>query len=150
MLDQLEVTGTHSFVSECSDRNGGFCAEVAKATLKQLRETEKALLKGNPNYLSLKKERDLGELYPMEAAGIRYDQLGHGCLCVLEHHPKWKAHALKHHLQEKSLARIGSWQAREWLGWDGAPAEIEIGFANRFFYGDVEMSNALCNAYGFK
>jgi hypothetical protein len=153
LLDRLEVTAIYSFITENSSKHDKFQVETAKLALTQLWQTERTLLNSVPDYISLLKERDLGEMHATEAIGIRYDQLGHCCLCVLEQYPKWKAHALEHQYQEvQTLANIGSWQARNWLEIKSKnqASETESDFANRFFFGDIEMSKALCDAYGFK
>ena len=82
---------------------------------------------------------------------ITYDNLGHAALCLLHRFPKWKAYALENHRPlVETLARMGSWSAREMLGipkeakYDAA-TDAEL--ANRFFLGNEATLQALRAGY---
>ena len=152
-LDRIENLAVHRFVKQTAPEQGTFRIEAAKLELRTLWQFEKAILASVPDYPALLRERDLGEIHPTEAAAVRYDNLGHGALCVLERNPEWRARALADHYAEvEALAALGSWQAREWLGLDteNSPKATEQSIADRFFLGDVQMSTALRDGYGWR
>ena len=80
-------------------------------------KVEAAILEGVSSYPELSRERDLGEVHPTEGTDVVYDSLGHGILCIVNHHADWKSYILKHHRQDvQTLAMIGSCKHVSGLG----------------------------------
>lgn len=151
-LDQLEALALQRFVTTSTSERQRFLIETAQVELSQLWQLERSLLSSVSDYRALLEERNLGELYPTEATGVGYDNLGHSCLCILDRMPEWRSYTLEQHRAEvEQLAAIGSWQARAWIGMsrDDCTRASETELADRFFYGNAEIANALRNAYGF-
>jgi len=152
-FDSVEAIATHQFVSKYKDRNGTFLLESAKLELKHLWDFERRLLSSVENYQAVLRELDLGECHPTEACGVRYDQLGHYSLCMLDRFPKWRTYTLtEHHSEVECIASLGSWKAREWLVKSAADVLLapDQVFADRFFFGNLELATALRDAYGFR
>jgi len=152
-LDTLEILSVVRFVLLMQSKNGPFKLESAKLELRQLWERERSLLATVPDYPGLLRERGLGELHPTEASGMRYDNLGHGALAMIDKFPRWRAYVLQSHRPElETLASLGSWQAREYLGLDVRDVTLADNqvFADRFFWGDLSTAIALRNAYGYR
>ena len=153
MLDGLVNTSVIRLVRECSDSRGVPKPRSIEQRLRELWTVELALLESVQNYQELLHDRDMGEVYLTEATDVAYDSLGHSVLCVINHHATWKAYALEHHRNDvRTLACIGSWQAKKWLGHESdatfqRPSDQEM--AERFFLGDVETFLGLKNAYRF-
>lgn len=154
VLNSMHMTVTAQFVRRHQDKNEALLVESALLDLKQSWALERRLLTSMPNYRQLLKERDIGELGMTEASCVSYDNVGHGCLCAIDSVPRWKAYTLANHAQKiETLARLGSWQAREWLGWkkDGdIPRPSDQDVADRFFFGDIVMFQAIRDGYQFK
>jgi len=151
LMDVSAMTATHQFVVGCRNERGEFKTEVAKLQLRDMWKIEQALLKANPNYPKLRKERDLGDMRITEASDVTYDNLGHGALCLLHPFPRWTAYALQEHRALiETLASMGSWKARELLGIPREASVTRAGnaeLAARFFFGDVATVEALRAGY---
>jgi Type I restriction enzyme R protein N terminus (HSDR_N) len=152
-LDNLSDMATEKFIASNSDKNGRFNTAAAKLELVKTWNSELMLLRMTDNYPALLKQKDFGEVYPTEATGVRYDSLGHGALCLLDGFPKWKEHVISNLKPElDALVSLGSWQAREWLGLNAddiiLPTEQE--YAERFFFGDVQLSAQLRDVYMYR
>jgi hypothetical protein len=152
LLDPLEVMATTQFVRRHTERTE-FLLSAAQFELRALWEREIAALQKVPNYRALAEARCGGEVNETEASAIAYDSLGHKALCVLEQYPTWKAWTLQHHGKlVQDLAELGSWQARNWLGWDPNathPPASDATLALRFFFGDKNIVRALREGYGW-
>ena len=152
-LDKLVEIYIARLVRKCSDHQGRPRPRLLETQLREIWEVEAAILEGVPSYRELCRERDLGEVHPAEGTDVVYDSLGHGILCIVNHHADWKSYILKHHSQDvQTLAMIGSWQAREWLGYGmdvSIPRPTDRVMADRFFLGDVQMYRRLREAYKF-
>lgn len=153
-IDSSSIAATNLFVKECSDIRRRFYSEIAKSKLRSIWLDEIRILADNPNYLKLRAERDLGELFPTEACNVVYDYLGHCCLCAIEQFPVWKQYTIQNHNKEiNMLAMLGSWQAKTWLGMDlmkEMPKAEDKLVADRFFFGDLGIFGALSRGYGYK
>lgn len=153
MLDELVEIYVARLVQECSDPQGRPRPRMLETHLRETWKVEAAILEAVSSYPELCRERDLGEIHPTEGTDVVYDSLGHGILCIVNHHADWKSYILKHHSQDvQTLAMIGSWQAREWLGlgMDASyPRSTDRAMADRFFLGDEQMYRRLKAAYGF-
>ena len=151
-LDNIAITSVARLVRECSDDRGCPQPRLIETQLRDIWKAELSILKAVPSYRELLQERNLGEIFPTEATDVVYDRLGHGILCIADHYPVWKSYILEHHLHDvETLARIGSWQARKWLGDEtenSYPRATDQAMADRFFLGDFEMYNRLRLAYG--
>ena len=151
-LDSITNVSVARLVRECSDDQGHPLPRLIEARLRKIWALELEILEAVPSYRELLKERNLGECHPTEATDVAYDNLGHGILCIANHHPIWKKYILEHHLHDvRTLAQICSWQAREWLGLergDSYPRPTDETMADRFFLGDIEMYHRLRTAYG--
>lgn len=151
MLESGVLGVTYQFAASCKDEQGWFKTESAKLHLKGIWNTEKEILEKIGNYPKLNAERNIGDSYSTESVSVTYDYIGHLILCTLAYWPKWKDYILKEHESEvRSLARFGSWRARELLDLDKTqpylrPSDEEI--ALRFFFGDVTMMRALRSGY---
>ncbi len=151
-LDGASNVAVARLVRECSDNQGRPQPGLIETRLREIWKGESVILEAIPSYRELLRERALDEIHPTEATGVVYDSLGHGILCIADHHPVWKSHILKHHhLEVETLAKIGSWQARKWLGHN--PEEsythpTDEAMADRFFLGDLEMFRRLKSLYG--
>ena len=152
-LDSASDVAIARLVRECSDNQGHPRPELVKARLREIWKVESGILEAIPSYRELLRERALGEIHHTEATGVVYDSLGHGILCIADHHTVWKSHILKHHrLDVETLAKIGSWQARKWLGYNpegSYPRPTDEAMADRFFLGDLEMYRRLKSLYGY-
>jgi hypothetical protein len=154
-LDRLCMFATAKFVRDYSNENRTFKENLAKQTLKGMWGFEEKVLSNMPNYRQLLKECDFGEVYPTEASGVVYDNLGHLCLCLISGNAKWKTFVLNnHHTEIQTLANMGSWSAREFLGENiQTPSSRQIdkqSLADRFYFGDVEIFEKIANAYGYQ
>ena len=152
-LDGASDVAVARLVRECSDNQGRPRPGLIETRLREIWKVESGILEAIPSYRELLRERALGEIHPTEATGVVYDSLGHGILCIADHHPVWKSHILKHHrLDVETLAKIGSWQARKWLGYNpegSYPRPTDEAMADRFFLGDLEMYRRLKSLYGY-
>jgi hypothetical protein len=139
-LDSLTMMSTRDFVKNFYQENKTN-NNLAKQRLQELWQFEKDLLIKYPNYPELLKESNLDEVHPTEWNTIRYDNLGHCALCVIKNHPYWKTYILENHeLEIKTLYKIGSWAARDLLGYDrdekiNENADDDL-LAERFFFGN--------------
>src|SRR5262249_46072676 len=97
LMDVSAMTATHRFVASCWGERGEFKTEVAKLQLRDIWKIECSLLKANPNYPKLRKERNLGDMRATESSNVTYDYLGHFALCLLHPFPRWTAYALQEH-----------------------------------------------------
>lgn len=148
--ERIERMSNERFVDAMMDEKQRFRSASARDELKRLWRSEITLLDSVDNYRELLRERDLGETFPTETAAVRYDQLGHGCLCMLDEFETWKAHAIANYADEiETLARLGSWQARQWIGMPrDEPVQVtEQEYATRFFLNDSEISEQLGRSY---
>ena len=117
MLDGWANVEVARIVRECSDSHGRPLPRSVEIRLRDIWRIESSILSTAQSYMDLLKERDMGEIYPTEATDVVYDSLGQGILCIVDHHTAWKNYVLEHHRDDvETLARIGSRQAREWLG----------------------------------
>ena len=69
---------------------------------------------------------------------------------MLDEFETWKAHAIANYADEiETLARLGSWQARQWIGMPrDEPVQVtEQEYATRFFLNDSEISEQLGRSY---
>jgi hypothetical protein len=154
ILDRDTLITTEKFVRVHSDSdNNKFKVNLAKQQLRELWLFEKTILESIQNYKQLRSERYLDqEIYPTEASCVVYDNLGHGCLCVLENFPKWKEYILSKHAKEiLQLAHIGSWAAKELIDKNNLSiTDFEpINLADYFFFGDEDIFNSLKKHYGW-
>jgi hypothetical protein len=153
-LDKTTLLTASRFVRDCQDENRKFLTNSGRNRLTDLWNIEKTLLAGIPNYLQLRSERDLGEIFPTEACNVVYDCLGHNCLCAINLFTCWKEFTMaNHHTEVDKLAALGSWQAKELLGLEvGAdlPKLDDQAMADRFFFGDVGTFLTLRAAYGYR
>lgn len=152
-LDNIVRIMTSNFILSNSDERGNFLLTSAKHRLQQMWQNEVHLLQSTENYAALLREQNLNEAYPTEAAAVCYDMLGHQTLCVINRFPKWKEHVLNTlRLDLDTLVSFGSWQARDWLGIDAAqiirPTEKE--YADRFFFGNLDLAHKLRDLYNFR
>jgi hypothetical protein len=149
------MTSTVRMIQDCSDNRGNFHPHVACTRVKEIWTLERQILRAEPNYPKLMRERGFGQIFPAESTFVSFDPLGHLCLCILEREPQWKEYAMQHHgANVDFLAALGSWQALEWLGLDPAkpmtlPQPAPELYADRFFMGDLEISNELRRGYGY-
>ena len=152
-LDGLANVSVARLVRECSDDQGRPLPRLIETRLREIWTVELEILEAVPSYRELLLERNLGEVHPTEATDVVYDSLGHGILCIVDHHPDWKSYILEHHFRDvETLAQIGSWQAQEWLGHNPGgsyPRPTDEALADRFFLGDLEMCRRLRTAYGY-
>jgi ABC-type transporter Mla MlaB component len=155
-IDSASLMVVLQFIRQCQPEGKDFKVAIAKSRLRGLWETERSLLAKAIHYRDLRNERNLGEIFPAESMAVSWDYIGHASLCVLDRFPEWKAYALSQHRTEiEQIARMGSWQARQWLEWPkpepNQPTEEEIfptkEAADRFFFGDREMQSSLMLAY---
>lgn len=104
-----------------------FNSYKAKAEFLKLLEAEQTLLSKFPDYKKLRSEADTGELYPTDISCIRYDNLGHGALCILKDDKRWCEYVLSNHKNlVLELARLGSWSAEKMLGEDSSLEFLDI------------------------
>lgn len=152
-LDELVEIYIARLVRECSDHQGRPRPRLLETHLRETWKVEANILEAVSFYPELCRERELGEVCPTEGNDVVYDSLGHGILCIVNHHADWKSYVLKQHGHDvETLAMIGSWQARKWLGlgMDGScPRPTDRAMADRFFLGDEEMYHRLKAAYEF-
>ena len=153
MLDGWANVEVARIVRECSDSHGRPLPRSVEIRLRDIWRIESSILSTAQSYMDLLKERDMGEIYPTEATDVVYGSLGQGILCIVDHHTAWKNYVLEHHRDDvETLARIGSRQAREWLGLGIETPCLPLcdqHMADRFFLGDLAMFRGLKNAYGF-
>jgi len=148
--ERIERIGNTHFVEKMLSGPNGFRSASAREELRCAWRGEIQLLNSVDNYRELLRERDFGETYPTESAAVRYDQLGHGCLCMLDEFESWKAQALACYADAvESLAHLGSWQARRWIGMsrDETVTMSEEVYADRFFLGDRDIFEQLSMHY---
>ena len=152
-LDDLEIVSGARLVRECTDRHGRLGLRWIEARLRENWKAELSILEAIPSYRELVDEKGLEEVFPTEAIDVVYDSLGHGALCIADYHPVWKSYILEHHLNDvETLARIGSWEARKWIGRETEDSYLRLTdetMADRFFLGDVEVYQRLRLAYGY-
>lgn len=146
-LDGLSLQATAAFVREYStDR--GFKENLAAKAIKDMYMLEADLINSTPNYQQLLKEYDFGEICLTEMLGVRYDNLGHSCLCVVKNYSKWESYVLENHVKEvRELSFIGSWAAKEVLVDDSLSVEGKGLLANRFFFGDAKLFDKVSKLY---
>ena len=152
-LDSITNASVARLVRECSDDQGRPLPRLIEARLRETWALELEILEAVPSYRELLQERNLGECHPTEATDVAYDSLGHGILCIADHHPVWKNYILERHFHDvETLAQIGSWQAHQWLEHEtegSHPRPTDVSMANRFFLGDLEMYHRLRAGYGY-
>lgn len=151
-IDSMTINATSDFVAEFSAENRMFKVGLAKLKLAELWELESSILSGVSNYDGLLRERDYGEIFPTEASSVVYDNLGHGCLCVVKESEKWKSYVITNHFKDLiELVGMGSWSAREIVG-DAFELPVDDGrvskVSERFFWGDIERLKSLAGHYG--
>ncbi|MCP4348000.1 MAG: hypothetical protein GY795_21050 [Desulfobacterales bacterium] len=154
-LDRLSVLSTAEFVRKFSKKdNQIFNKHLAKQDLKEMWNFEYTILKTFPSYFQLLKECNFNEIHPTEESGVRYDNLGHNCLCIIGNHEKWKNYILNNHLIEvETLSNIGSWAARKLLKENNikSSSSNKIDYhqllVDRFFFGDKEMFEKILTVY---
>ncbi|MDE0171915.1 MAG: type I restriction enzyme HsdR N-terminal domain-containing protein [Defluviicoccus sp.] len=153
MLDGYANVAVARLVRECLDSHGLPQRRTLESRLREIWKVEAAILESEKSYQELLRERDMGEIFPTEGTDVVYDSLGHGVLCMMDGHETWKNYVLEHHRQDVvTLARIGSWQAKAWLGLDvesSCPRLSDQEMADRFFLGDVTMYRRLKTGYGY-
>ncbi len=154
LLDRVEVVATANFVGMLKDKNGRFNEVAGLQGLRSLWKAEEEIIRGVPDFKRVRKEMHFGEVFPTEGNGTCYDQLGHTALCILDRNAEWKAWTMDNLADEvRTLASFGSWQARKWLGLDDeslvAPPTRQEN-ADRFFFGDIQISEALRVGYGWQ
>ena len=153
MLDGHANYAVARLVRECSDGMGRPRPRTIELRLRELWTTESIILESVQSYQELLEERAMGEIHPTEGTDVVYDSLGHGVLCIMDYHEKWKNYVLGCHRGDvEVLARLGSWQARKWLGFDvesSCPSLRDQQIADRFFLGDVKIFRRLRAGYGF-
>ena len=145
-INSRSITISSRLIASFKNDDGTLQVETGKSKLRELWDLDAQLIQSAPpNYLTLLKERGLGETYPSESIDVTIDYLGHLSLCLLESLPVWKAYAIENHRNEIAiLAQFGSWQAKKWLDPDllaSAPTEQEL--AERFFFGDIGTQRSL-------
>ena len=153
--DRLCMLATSKFVKDFSKENRTFNENLAKQVLQTMWSFEEKVLSAIPNYRQLLKECNFGEVHPTEASGVVYDNLGHGCLCLISSNAEWKSYVLNNHYADvETLANIGSWSARQLLGESiNTPSPRKIDnqlLAYRFFLGDIATFQKIANAYGYR
>jgi Type I restriction enzyme R protein N terminus (HSDR_N) len=149
-LDNIVRLASQRFIDEHRDDRGRLRVESARHALRLIWQEEIRLLEMVPYYPRLLRERDLGELHPTESANVRYDNLGHGALCVIDRFPKWKGHILAQLRPELDrMVEFGSWQARAWLDIDSSagPLASDAICGERFFFGDDTLPARLAALY---
>jgi hypothetical protein len=156
MLDEAQYHATARFCQDCTDERENFKFDLAKKKLKDLWREEQQLLGDGKEYRLALKAENLGEILPTEASWVVYDSLGHACLCVIAHYPKWVDFVMEHHRTDvERIARHGSWQAREFLGIDinvntSYPSISLIECTTHFFDGDLQLCHSLIKGYGYE
>ena len=137
MLDGQAIAAVARLVRECSDSQGRPLPRTVEIQLRDIWRAESSILGSVQCYPELLKERDMGEIHPTEGTDIVYDSLGHGILCIVDRHKSWKDYMLDHHRDDvETLTRLGSWQARKWLGLEIESSCPRLGdqhMADRFF-----------------
>ncbi len=151
MLDGQANYGIARLVRACSNDHGRPRARIIESQLREIWKTEASILDSVQPYPELLEQRDMGEIHPTEATDVVYDSLGHGVLCMMDCHSAWKDHVICHHRGDvETLARLGSWQAKAWLGIESTcPRPCDQEMADRFFLGDVTMFRRLRAGYGY-
>ncbi|WP_104403518.1 hypothetical protein [Vibrio penaeicida] len=150
-LDFLPLHATTRFVKQFSKEKNVFKSALAKHHLNELWSFEGAIFKKYPNYLELMKERDYGELHPTEVIDIVYDDLAHGCLCIVEKYPKWKKYVREHHYDlVADSSALGSWSAGKIVGNVTKEKDyLDSIRVQRFFFGDATNYRELSKQYGY-
>lgn len=153
--DKLCLSATSKFVKDFSKENRPFNENLAKQALQEMWGFEENILSNMSNYRQLLKECNFDELSPTEVSGVVYDNLGHGCLCLISSNAEWKRYVLNNHCADvETLANMGSWSARELLGESSKtqPArKIDNQLlADRFFFGDIAIFKKIATAYGYE
>lgn len=149
-LDSIARLASQRFIDEHRDDQDRLRVESARHALRLIWHEEIRLLEALPYYPRLLRERDLGELHPTESASVRFDNLGHGALCVIDRFPKWKDHTLAQLRPEcDRMAELGSWQARAWLDIDFSadPLVSDALCGERFFFGDHTIPARIAALY---
>lgn len=153
LLDRIEIEATANFVRALTDKNGRINETMGLQGLRELWKVEAEIVNGALDFQRLRKEVNLGEVNFTEGNGTCYDQLGHTALCFLERSPEWKAWTIANLSSDiRTLASFKSWQAQQWLGINEseiAPPTKRV-IADRFFFGDLQMAEALWLGYGWK
>ena len=152
-LDGIATVALARMVQGYSDGQGRPQPRLIETQLREIWNAELSILEAVSSYQQLLQERDLGENHPTEGTDVVYDSLGHGSLCIADDHPVWKDYILEHHRNDvETLAQIGSWQARRWLGMEvqgSYPQPTDETLADRFFLGNVSTYRRLGSAYGY-
>lgn len=152
-INVMTIEATNKFVKEHSVENNKFNTNIAKLRLAELWELEANILERTPNYKDIMREFDLGEFTPTEASSIVYDNLGHGCLCILKSSEKWTRHVIANHSEDLAyLTSMGSWAAREIAGEKldiRSKEACEADAIQRFFFGDGNVYKRLVKLYQF-
>ena len=153
LLDRFATVSIRRLVTDCSNDHGQPQPSLIESQLREIWKGELAILGTLTSYHDLCRERNVGEVFPTEMIDVTYDWLGHSVLCIADHHPVWKRHILEQHYQEvETLAQIGSWQARKWLGNEedkSYSTPTDQAMADRFFLGDLEAYRGLKTRYGY-
>ena len=153
MLDGYANVAVARLVRDCSDDHGRPQPRTLELRLRDIWRAETSILRSVQSYRELLEERDIGESYPTEGTDVVYDSLGHGVLCMMDAHETWKNYVLDRHRGDvETLARIGSWQAKEWLGFEiesSCPRLSDQEMADRFFLGEATMFRRLKAGYGY-
>ena len=153
MLDGYANVAVARLVRDCSDDHGRPQPHTLEVRLRDIWRAEASILDSVQSYRELLEERDIEEVYLTEETDVVYDSLGHGVLCMMDGHETWKNYVLDRHRKDvETLARIGSWRAKEWLGLgieSSCPRLSDQEMADRFFLGEVTMFRRLKAGYGY-
>lgn len=151
-FDILPLHATTRFVKHFSKGRNPFKSALAKHQLNELWSFEHAIFNKYPNYLELLKELDYGELHPTEVIDIIYDDLAHGCLCIVEKYPKWIKYVREHHYDlVVDSSALGSWSAKKIVGHvTKEKAYLDSIRIQRFFFGDATKYKELSKQYGWE
>ena len=152
-LDGVANVALARMIQGYSDSQGRPQPRSIETQLREIWKAELSILEAVSPYQQLLEERDLGEVHLTEKTDVVYDSLGHGSLCIVDDHPIWRDYILEHHRNDvETLAQIGSWQARRWLGMeeqDSYPGPTDETLAGRFFLSSVSTYRRLRSAYGY-
>ncbi|MGL1890001.1 MAG: type I restriction enzyme HsdR N-terminal domain-containing protein [Spirochaetaceae bacterium] len=149
-IDLLTLEAVTKFTRNYQD-DKSFKVHLAIEKLKSLWSFELKILTELKNYNSLRKELNLGEMFPTEHCSVSHDYLGHYALVIIKKFPEWEEYALKKFNNEiNTIANLGSWSARKLLEQNilnySEEKKHELA-AERFFYGDKEIQKKLYHEY---
>ena len=141
------------YIESCRNDRGSLNLEVAKLNIRDIWKIEAGLLNSHQNYAALLRERSLGEMYPTEHCAVTHDYLGHVTLCF-PMAARWRDYIVESHQPElELLARMGSWSAKELMGYDvkqELPGLSDEVLADRFFLGDKATLIAVRDGYRWR